>query len=241
MPTEIEIFDFHRMFIGDVSLWFLLEVAFRTSFMFVYTLILIRATGKRSLGNLSPFELLLVVALGSAVGDPMFYPDVPLFHAMVVVAVIVLLQRLLSLATDHSTRLEHALESTPTPLVVDGVIALDALTSEHLSRDELFMFLREEGVEQLGQVKRAYLEPSGRVSTWLFKRDFVVPGLPLLPAEDPDWEEPIAPTERAAKPPYACASCGAPSASAAGDLLGPCAVCKGEAGWSRASLEAGRD
>ena len=75
MVSEVETFDLHRIFLGDTSAWFLLEVIFRTTFMFVYTLILVRTTGKRGLGELSPFELLLVVALGSAVGDPMFYPD----------------------------------------------------------------------------------------------------------------------------------------------------------------------
>ena len=194
MAEEITAFDLHRMFVGDASLWFLLEVAFRTCFMFVYTLVLVRATGKRGLGDLSPFELLLVVALGSAVGDPMFYADVPLFHAMVVISVIILLQRVTAVLVDRSTRVEGFIESTTTCLVVDGVIDLESLRAERFSRDELFMLLREEGVEQLGQVKRAYLEPSGRISAWLFRGDAVGPGLALFPAEDPDYPDPTADT-----------------------------------------------
>lgn len=57
MGSEIETFDLQRMFFGDQSSWFLLEVVFRTCFMFLYTLILVRTTGKRGLGELSPFEL----------------------------------------------------------------------------------------------------------------------------------------------------------------------------------------
>ena len=110
MANEIETFDLHRIFLGDASAWFLLEVIFRTTFMFGYTLILVRTTGKRGLGELTPFELLLVVALGSAVGDPMFYPDVPLLHAMVVVGVIVLLQRTVALAVDRSPPFERMME-----------------------------------------------------------------------------------------------------------------------------------
>ena len=81
MSEELAAFDLQRMFMGEGSPLFLLEVVFRTCFMFVYTLLLVRMTGKRGIGDLSPFELLLVVALGSSVGDPMFYPEGPLFHA----------------------------------------------------------------------------------------------------------------------------------------------------------------
>ena len=240
MAEEITVFDWHRMFIGDESLWFLLEVAFRTSFMFVYTLVLVRATGKRGLGDLSPFELLLVVALGSAVGDPMFYPDVPLFHAMVVIAVIILLQRALPLLVDRSNKVEGFLESTTTCLVVNGVVDLESLRAERFSRDELFMLLREEGVEQLGQVKRAYLEPSGRVSAWLFRRDAVGPGLALFPAEDPDYPEILKSGVRAPETgPLACFACGHVLVVDSGFPLGTCPSCERDEGWVAASSEVG--
>ena len=45
--------------------------------------------GKRGMGELSPFELVIIVALGSAVGDPMFYADVPLVHGIIVITVVV--------------------------------------------------------------------------------------------------------------------------------------------------------
>src|SRR5687768_8186714 len=92
---QIRVFDFQRIFLGDLPLEFALEVAFRTAFMFAFTVILVRLLGKRGMGQLSPFELVIIIALGSSVGDPMFYPDVPLFHAMVVVTVIVISQRAL--------------------------------------------------------------------------------------------------------------------------------------------------
>jgi len=236
---DIQVFDWHRMFMGDITAWFLLEVAFRTGFMFVYTLVLVRTAGKRGLGELSPFELLLVVALGSAVGDPMFYPDVPLLHAMVVIAVIVLLQRVMAVVVDHSRPVERFMESTPTVLVADGVIDLDSLRGERFSRDELFMLLREEGVEQLGQVKRAYLEPSGRISAWLFRREEVAPGLTLMPAEDPDRPGVIPPGEPAGDALLVCASCGAMPEGQGRLAPSQCARCESKDGWVEASEESG--
>lgn len=242
MGSEVEVLDLRRMFLGEESLWFLLEVAFRTAFMFVYTLILIRTAGKRGLGDVSPFELLLIVALGSAVGDPMFYPEVPLFHAMTVIAVIVLLQRAVAAVVERSTRVEGLLESTTTRLVANGVVDVTALRAERFARDELFMLLREEGVEQLGQVKRAYLEPSGRVSTWLFPKEEVLPGLPLIPVEDPDCPKPLAPGARApAAGRLACVGCGFTEAREGGEELKACTNCEDADGWMVASRSPGGD
>lgn len=236
----MEVFDLQRMFLGDQSAWFLLEIVFRTGFMFVYTLILVRTTGKRGLGELTPFELLLVVALGSAVGDPMLYPDVPLLHAMVVVAVIVLLQRTVALSIERFRPAERLLESTSTRLISDGVIDVKALRAERLARDELFMMLREDGVEQLGQVKRAYLEPSGRVSAWLFGKDDVSPGLPLVPEDDPEYPQPLGPGERTSEAAvFACVTCGSVLDFPAGQRMEPCSECAGEDGWIIASTEPG--
>jgi uncharacterized membrane protein YcaP (DUF421 family) len=150
--------------------------------MYLYTLALIRLLGKRGLGQLSVFELVILIALGSAVGDPMFYDDVPLVHGLIVITVIVTLERLLVKLTQRNSRIERLVESVPVLLVKDGVLLADAIEQEDLSTEEVYMGLRQEGVESLGEVKRAYLEPSGRIS--VFKqssRDGT--GASILPAE----------------------------------------------------------
>lgn len=238
MGSEVEAFDLRRLFIGDDSLWFLGEVVFRTAFMFLFTLLLVRLTGKRGLGELTPFELIMVVALGSAVGDPMFYADVPLLHAMAVITVIVLLQRGVAFLVDKSGRAERFIESETSLLVANGVIDVETLRREHFARDELFMLLRESGVEQLGQVKRAFLEPSGRISVWMFPQDQVRPGLPLIPANDPDCADPLpAESLSIADSELACCTCGYLSKPAPGAALGPCSACESDAGWIATTTE----
>ena len=66
-------FDPIRMLVGDFAWEFTLEIVLRTVIMYTYTLAIVRVLGKRGLGHLSPFELVIIVALGSSVGDPMFY------------------------------------------------------------------------------------------------------------------------------------------------------------------------
>jgi uncharacterized membrane protein YcaP (DUF421 family) len=157
-------FDLHRIFLGDLPGAFYLEIVLRTAAMFVFALVLIRTLGKRSLGQLSIFDFVIIIALGSAVGDPMFYEDVPLLYGMVVVAVVVALERVLALLTSRQARVERMVDSSPTILLRDGVVDYKALRHELMSVSELFQALRVNGIEQLDEVALAVLEPSGHIS-----------------------------------------------------------------------------
>ena len=158
---------------------FALEVAFRTAFLYLYTLGLVRVLGKRGMGELSPFELVIIVGLGSAVGDPMFYADVPLTHGMIVVAIVVGLQRVLVRLTQHNPTLERLVESVPVLLVADGEVIADAMKDEELSEAELFMYLRMAEIEHLGQVRMAFIEPNGHVT--VFRTEHGRTGKSVLP------------------------------------------------------------
>lgn len=174
-------FDPIRMFVGDFSWGFTLEIVLRTVVMYVYTLAVVRALGKRGLGHVSPFELVIIVALGSAVGDPMFYADVPLLHGIIVITVVVALQRALEELTQRSPRVEEVLESQARRLVTAGVVDEEALNAEKLTEVELFAALREREVEHLGQVKLAYLEPSGVITVFKVEDGQPPTGRSVLP------------------------------------------------------------
>ena len=162
---EITPFDLHRMFLGDdLSILILLEIVVRTAIMYLAALILVRFLGKRGLGQLSPFEYLVVIAMGSAAGDPMFYPDVPLLHGILVLAGVVSLEKVLINVAERSRSAQHFVESMPALLIRDGVLLESHLQREGIAREELFIKLREEGISNLSQVRLAYLEPSGRMS-----------------------------------------------------------------------------
>ena len=180
---EVTAFDLQRMFLGDdFSGLLLLEILFRTAFMYVAALLLVRFIGKRGLGQLSPFEYLVVIAMGSAAGDPMFYADVPLVHGVIVLAAIVLLQKGLITASEHSESFNHFVESVPTLLVRDGDVLERAVRREGLAHDELFDMLREHGVSNTGQVRLAFLEPSGRLSVFRVPdEDHPPPGESTIP------------------------------------------------------------
>src|SRR5688572_25725963 len=130
MPPEEYSFDLARIFFGELPSLFLLEVAFRTIVIFTYTLLLIRWMGKRGMGQLTPFQFAIIVAIGSAVGDPMFYEDVPLLHTMLVIALVLGLQKTLVYITERNEFLERIIESESQHLVDSGTILVDNLHKE---------------------------------------------------------------------------------------------------------------
>lgn len=174
-------FDLQRILLGDQSILFVVEIVFRTTILYFYTLLLVRFIGKRGVANLTHFELVIVIALGSAVGDPMFYGDVPLLHGIAVVTVIVIFHRLLTALTNRHDRLEKFVEGKPEYLVREGQLDLEGMSQARLSREEVFMELRHKGVQHLGQVKWAIMEVDGNVSIYKYAPDQVHPGLSVVP------------------------------------------------------------
>lgn len=183
MDTEsIETFDFRRILLPEEMNWsFLGEVAFRTFFMFILLLLFFKLTGKRSIYQLSLFEIALIVGLGSAAGDPMFYHDVGLLPAIVVFFIVGLLYKTITHLTLRSDKAEEIIEGKPIPLLLNDLMIVDNLDSEVISYDEFFAFLRVNHVEHLGQVRAAYLETTGNLSVFFYSDETVKPGLPILP------------------------------------------------------------
>ncbi|MFT3796759.1 DUF421 domain-containing protein [Flavobacterium sp.] len=176
-----EIFEWERVLINELPFEFLLEVIFRSSVMFVVLLLTLRLTGKRGVKQLSVFETVLIIALGSAAGDPMFYEDVGLIPAITVFTVIILLYRFVTYLVGKSKKFEAFIEGKTECLVTDGKFAIHNFKKESLAQDEFFTELRLKSVEHLGQVKNAYLETSGEVSVFFYPDEEVRYGLPITP------------------------------------------------------------
>lgn len=206
MDQAIQIFDWERMLLGDEPPLFLLEIAFRTAVIYVYALVLLRWLGSRTIGQLSTIEFLLVIALGSAVGDAMFYPDVPLLHALLVITVVVVANKGLDTIIAKSPTAERAIDGIPEEAVRDGVMCRDFLSSDSLSRNELFQQLREHGVEHLGEVAHAYIETDGALT--VFKANKSRPGLPIVPPWEIEPPTEVKATQTAGMDSLVCKQCG---------------------------------
>ena len=173
--------DWKQLLLGDEDWLFLLETALRTSIMFVVILTGLRLLGKRGVKQLSVFELVVIIGLGSAAGDPMFYKDVGLLPALVVFTIIICLYTFVTFFIGRSKKFEKTIEGKAVCLIKDGVFAIDNFKKEAVSEDEFFAELRLQSVSQLGQVEEAIVETSGRISIFFFADDEVKFGLPIMP------------------------------------------------------------
>ncbi|MGP3592797.1 DUF421 domain-containing protein [Vagococcus sp. WN89Y] len=177
----MEAFDLHRMALDKVPLDFLGEVALRSLYTFVLVFLFLKITGRRGVRQMSLFEVLIILTLGSAAGDVAFYDDVPMLPVLVVFVTLALLYRLVMWLMAHSERLEDLLEGKPVIVVEHGELAWEKLHAENMTEFEFFMELRISGVDQLGQVRLAIMETNGQLSVFYYPDDEVKPGLCILP------------------------------------------------------------
>ena len=224
LAAPIEPFDWQRIFLSDdAPPLFLLEVAFRCLLTYLLIIGALRVTGRRGVRQLSLFELSIILALGSAAGDAMFYDDVPILHVVVVFLVVSGLYLLFNRLTERFPKFSDWLEGAPVLLVEDGQIHIENFNKQNLTQKELFGEMRQYQVEHLGQVRRAYIEATGDVSLYFFEDKDVRPGLPI-------WPERLSDSHHRAQEAnsYACAQCGHVQELARGEQA-QCAVCKHDA------------
>lgn len=194
-------FDLERMIWGTEPALFYLEIAVRVTVIWLWTVVLLRWVGGRSISQMSVVEFLLVIALGSAVGDAMFYAEVPLLHAMLVILMVVLADKAIDIAFRKWSGAKRLVDGKPTEILRDGHLRQSGLEEQGVGATEVKELLRIKGVRNLGQVELAFMEPSGSLSVFLFPRPR--PGLSIVPPR----ELSKAPAPDSASP-SCCANCG---------------------------------
>jgi len=203
MIYPLESFDWKQLLLGDEEWSFLWETLFRTVTMFIILLSGLRLLGKRGVKQLSVFELVVIIGLGSAAGDPMFYKDVGILPAIIVFTLVIGLYKLVTYLVAKSKNFEHVVEGKPVCLIQDGRFTIANFKKEALAQDEFFAELRMASIKHLGQVEKAYIETTGNLSIFYYPDDQVKYGLPILPEM---FNEKIEEIEK--EDIYSCSFCG---------------------------------
>lgn len=196
-------FNWKQLLLGNEEWWFLPEVLLRAFIMFIIILTSLRILGKRGVKQLSIFELVVIIGLGSAAGDPMFYKDVGIVPAIIVFTVVVGLYTLITYLIGINKKFEKLIEGAPVCLIKDGVFSIENFKKEILGEDEFFAELRMQGVSQLGQIEQAIEESSGNISIFYYPDEEVKYGLPIMPGSLDNSLQKITDTNN-----YSCIFCG---------------------------------
>ena len=142
----------------------LLQIVVRTGVIYLLVLIGVRLSGKREVGQMTPFDLTLLLLLSNSVQNAMTGPDTSLLGGAVAAATLLILNYLVADVSGGSRRLRRLIQGQPSLLVHDGQIIESHMAREHVSMDELHRALREHGISSCDQVALAVLEVDGSIS-----------------------------------------------------------------------------
>src|SRR2546427_3285320 len=140
------------------------EIILRTAVVYVVVLVLLRAAGKRELGQMSPVDLVVILVISNAVQNAMTGGDNSLIGGIIAATTLVAVNTGFSRVGHRVPYLKHLFEREPTVLVEGGKLIKRNLERENVEEDELLMAAREHGIEELAGVDAAYLERDGSIS-----------------------------------------------------------------------------
>ena len=140
------------------------ELIVRGGVVYVFLLILLRITGKRQVGQMAPFDLVLLLVLSNAVQNSMNGGDNSLVGGLISATTLVGLNFLIGLMTYKSKKLEAIIEGRPQVLVHNGKLFEDVMASAKLTHHELDSALRQAGCNCVEEVHSAIRENNGSSS-----------------------------------------------------------------------------
>jgi len=141
-----------------------MDIMVRATVVYGVLWLFVRGTGKRSLMELTPLDLLVVVILGDLLQQGITHEDTSVTGALLAAGTFVAWTLLADVLSRRSRRAAVALSGEPALLVLDGRVLRDALDEEGLSLDDLKEAARENGFGDLADVRLAVLEVDGKIS-----------------------------------------------------------------------------
>jgi uncharacterized membrane protein YcaP (DUF421 family) len=142
----------------------LLVIAARATVVYLALLVGLRLMGKRELGQMTVFDLVVVFLLANAVQNAMVGSDVSVQGGLVAAFALLLVNRLVAAARLHSGVWGRFIEGSPTVLIQEGQVLDSAVRKEGLERAQIQMAMREHGIDSFDDVRLAVMETDGSIS-----------------------------------------------------------------------------
>jgi uncharacterized membrane protein YcaP (DUF421 family) len=141
-----------------------LDIAVRCAVIYLVVLVGLRVSGKREIGQMTVFDLVVLLLLANAVQNAMVGPDTSLGGGVVAALVLLGLNAVVARLRLRWPRFRRIIEGSPTILVLHGDVIPDHMSREGLDRDTLEAAVREHGIADLSGVEMAVLETDGSIS-----------------------------------------------------------------------------
>lgn len=140
------------------------EFVLRAVVVYVVVLVMARLSGKRTVGQFTPFDLIVVVLLGTAVQNSLIGEDTSLLGGLILAATLIALNWLVGLISSRWRGFERVVEGEPVVLARNGHLYAHVLRRQLVSKDDFDEALRLNNVSDIRDVEIALLETNGRIS-----------------------------------------------------------------------------
>ena len=141
-----------------------MDIVARAAVMFFVLYVLLRVMGKRELGQLTPFELVVMIVLGDLIQQAVTHNDFSLTGAILAVSTFAFLAIAMSWLTYLSPRAEKLLDGEPRVVIRNGKLLKENLRRDRMTQSEVESEMRLAGIATMDQVAWAILEPQGKIS-----------------------------------------------------------------------------
>ena len=142
-----------------------MESVFRGAAIYVVLLIVIRLSGRRTLAQMTPFDLVLLLIIAETTQQALLGDDFSIVNAVVLIVTLFTIDILLSFVKERWRTAERLIDGVPTVLIVDGEPDERALVRSRIQLKDIMEAARaQHGLERLNQIKFAVLEAGGNIS-----------------------------------------------------------------------------
>jgi len=140
------------------------ELILRAVIVYSFLFVLLRLGGKKHVGEMSPFDLVVLLILSETVQGSLLGDDKSLIGGLISASVLVVISHLVGYFSWRSKKAERFFEGTPKVLVRNGRISTETMAQEKITHSELMEALRREGCSSVSKVRFALLENDGTIT-----------------------------------------------------------------------------
>lgn len=142
-----------------------MEPVLRGAAMYIFLLVVIRLAGKRTLAEITTFDLILILIISEAAQQALVGDDFSFTNAAVLIITLISIDIALSLIKQRSEKLEKWIDGTPVVIMKDGAVLKDRLRKSRVDESDILEAARKlQGLERLDQIKYAILEKDGGIT-----------------------------------------------------------------------------
>ncbi|OQA03444.1 MAG: hypothetical protein BWY69_00457 [Planctomycetes bacterium ADurb.Bin401] len=142
-----------------------MESVIRAVSVYIFLLILIRFSGRRTMGQMTSFDFILLLIISEAASTGLTGEDNSITNSIIVISTLILIDIIFSIFKSKWSVFDKAIDGVPTVLIYDGKIQKENIARSRTDLEDILDTARaDKGLEKLEQIKYAILEKNGHIS-----------------------------------------------------------------------------